>query len=265
VPQRSDAAYTIGFSAVVCVVCAVLVSSSAVALRDRQAVNIELDRRKNVLAAAGVLKDGESLSREEIERRFASFQVVAVDLRSGEEDPSFPIEGYDARRALADASASRPAPRNDAQILRVPNHGLVYKQLDAGGRLDLIVLPVEGKGLWSTLYGFLALGADLTTIRGLTYYQHGETPGLGGEVDNPRWKALWPGRSAFDEGGEPVIEVTRGRAGTVQEDPHRVDGLAGATLTSRGVTGMLQFWLGENGYGPYLERLKKEGVDGQTP
>lgn len=263
--QRSYAANTIGFAAVVCVVCAVLVSSSAVALRDRQGVNIELDRRKKVLTAAGALEDGESIPRKEIERRFASFQVVAVDLRTGEEDPSFAIAGYDAKRALADASASRAVPRNDAQILRVPNHALVYKQLDAGGRLDLIVLPVEGKGLWSTMYGFLALGSDLTTIRGLTYYQHGETPGLGGEVDNPRWKALWPGRRVFDDRGEPAIEVTRGRAGTVREDPHRVDGLAGATLTSRGVTGMLQFWLGENGYGPYLDRLKKEGVDAQAP
>ena len=113
------------------------------------------------------------------------------------------------------------------------------------------------------MYGFLALDPDLATIRGLTFYQHGETPGLGGEVDNPRWKALWPGRIAFDETGEPVIAVARGRVGTPQQDPHRVDGLAGATLTSRGVTAMLRFWLGEHGYGPYLERLKR-GSHGQN-
>lgn len=260
--QRSFIVQVLGFSAAVCIVCAVLVSTAAVALRGRQASNVELDRRKNVLVAAGLMGADESQSREEIERRFASFEVVAVDMRTGEEDPSFNITGYDPRRALADPNASRSVPRNEAQILRVPNHALVYKQLDEAGDLELLVLPVEGKGLWSTMYGFLALGSDLTTIRGLTYYEHGETPGLGGEVDNPRWRALWPGREAFDERGRTVIEVARGRAGPVQDDPHRVDGLAGATITSRGVTGMLRFWLGESAYGRYLERLRKERSHG---
>jgi Na+-transporting NADH:ubiquinone oxidoreductase subunit C len=265
VPPRNQAAYTVGFSAVICIVCAVLVSSAAVVLRDRQQANVELDRKRNVLMAAGALMEGEDVPREAIEERFGSFRIVAVDLRTGEEDPSFVVEGYDATRALASADSSRPAPPNTAQVVRLPNHALVYKQRDEAGRLDLLVLPIEGKGLWSTLYGFLALDADLRTIRGLTYYQHGETPGLGGEVDNPRWKALWPGREAFDGAGAVAIEVTRGPAGTVAEDPHRVDGLAGATLTSRGVTNMLRFWLGENGFEPYLARLRQEGADVQTP
>ena len=255
--QRSFILYTLGFSAAVCIVCAVLVSTSAVTLRERQEINAELDRKRNVLMAAGLLAEGATASREEIERLFTSFEIVAVDLRTGEEDPTFETTGYDARRALNDPEASRSVPRNPAQILRIPNHQLVYRKLDDTGQLELIVLPVEGKGLWSTLYGFLALDADLTTIRGLAFYQHLETPGLGGEVDNPRWKALWPGRIAFDETGEPVIAVARGRVGPPQQDPHRVDGLAGATLTSRGVTSLLQFWLGERGFGSYLEHLKE--------
>jgi len=154
------------------------------------------------------------------------------------------------------------APANAANIQRVPNHVLVYKRLDQAGRTELLVLPVVGQGLWATMYGFLALGSDMTTIRGLTYYEHGETPGLGAEVDSPRWQALWPGREAFDEYGRPVIEVVRGRAGSVDVDPHRVDGLAGATITSNAVTSMLQFWLGEHGYGPYLARLTELNGDG---
>jgi Na+-transporting NADH:ubiquinone oxidoreductase subunit C len=118
-------------------------------------------------------------------------------------------------------------------------------------------LPVEGYALWSTLYGFLALDVDTKTVRGLTYYQHGETPGLGGEVDNPAWKALWPGRIAYDEQWLPTIRVIKGKAGSASEDPHQVDGLSGATLTSRGVTNMLQFWLGENGFGPYLAKFRE--------
>src|SRR5690606_9011452 len=128
----------------------------------------------------------------------AAFQPVAVDLQAGAEDPDFNVAGYDQRRALGDPQGSYPAPPNAAQVLRLPNRALAYKRLDADGALDMVVLPIEGKGLWSTMYGFLALDSDLKTIRGLTFYQHGETPGLGGEIDNPRWKSVWVGREAFD-------------------------------------------------------------------
>jgi len=123
----------------------------------------------------------------------------------------------------------------------------------------MVVLPVEGKGLWSTLYGFLALDKDVNTIKGLTFYQHGETPGLGGEVDNPKWKALWPGRKAFGDDGQPKIAVIKGQAGPVAEDPYQVDGLSGATITARGVSHLVQFWLGTHGFGPYLKQFKERG------
>ena len=100
----------------------------------------------------------------------------------------------------------------------------------------MLIMPIEGKGLWSTLYGFLSLDADMNTVRGITFYKHGETPGLGGEVDNPNWKALWNERQAFDADGSVEISVIKGRAGPASEDPHRVDGLSGATLTSKGVS-----------------------------
>ena len=122
-----------------------------------------------------------------------------------------------------------------------------------------LILPIEGKGLWSTLYGFIALAPDTTTIQGITFYEHGETPGLGGEVDNPTWKALWVGRRAYDDDWQPAIEVMKGFAGPAAEDPNRVDGLSGSTLTARGVTNLVQFWLGENGFDPFLERLRAEG------
>ncbi len=124
----------------------------------------------------------------------------------------------------------------------------------------MLVLPVEGYGLWSTLYGFIALEADLTTIRGITFYQHGETPGLGGEVDNPNWKRKWVGRKAFGPEGEVKIHVVKGLAGPPSEDPYEVDGLSGATITSRGVSHLVQFWLGEQGFGPFLEKLEQKGT-----
>jgi Na+-transporting NADH:ubiquinone oxidoreductase subunit C len=260
--SRTSAGYTVGFSAAICVVCAVLVSTAAVSLRDRQQANAELDRKRNVLMAAALASPQESLARDEIERRFDVFEVIAVELELGEADDDFTIANYNQRIATGEPTTSRAVPRNEAGVARVPHHGLIYRKLNEQGQLELLVLPIEGRGLWSTMYGFLALGDDLRTIRGLTFYQHGETPGLGGEVDNPRWQALWPGRQAFDDEGNVALRVARGPAGPPEQDPYRVDGLAGATITARGVSGAVQFWLGEHGYGPYLERLRKEHGNG---
>lgn len=256
--QRS-AFYSIVFAAAICLVCAVVVSSSAVSLRERQEANAFLDKQRNVLIAAGVAREGEELTSEQIERRFEPIETVVIDLETGEELPDIDPATFNQRAASGDPRTSRAAPKNLAGLERVPRRALVYRVEEDGedGRLKLLVLPIEGKGLWSTLYGFIALDADLQTIRGITFYEHKETPGLGGEVDNPRWKALWPGRKAFDESFEPRIQVIRGRAGPPEEDPYRVDGLAGATMTSRGVTHMLRFWLGENGFEPYLQKLRQ--------
>jgi Na+-transporting NADH:ubiquinone oxidoreductase subunit C len=107
------------------------------------------------------------------------------------------------------------------------------------GKIDTYILPVSGKGLWSTLYGYLALEADKNHVRGIQFYKHGETPGLGGEVENAEWTAGWKGKTILDEQGE-LVSITV-KKGTVDESipeqkKHYVDGLAGATITSNGVT-----------------------------
>jgi len=134
--------------------------------------------------------------------------------------------------------------------------------VEENGQLKSVILPIRGYGLWSTLHGFIALESDLNTVVGLGFYQHAETPGLGGEVDNPKWKGLWPGKKLYNEAGEPVIHIVKG--GVDPSSPnaeHQVDALAGATLTSNGVDRLLQFWLGEQGFGPYLAKLRaQEGV-----
>lgn len=255
--QRS-AAYVLGFAAIICVVCAVVVSSAAVILKEQQEINSALFRRENVLVAAGIMGAEEDLSSEEISARFdARIEAHVIDLATGEYAPDIDPVTFDQRKATTDPGRSAPAPDNQAQIQRLPEHALVYEVRGDTGQVEMVVLPVEGKGLWSTLYGFLALQGDLETIQGLTFYEHGETPGLGGEVDNPRWKSLWEGRKAFDDGGDVAIEVVKGPAGPVFEAPYEVDGLSGATITSRGVSYLLQFWLGDDGFGPYLRRLEE--------
>ncbi len=254
--MQHSVGYTILFAGLICVACAVLVSSSAVSLSEMQQANAALDKRKNVLLSAGLARPTDKLDAARVQELFRTVKPMVIELQSGEAVPDIDPSTFDQRKARNDPDASREAPPNDSSISRLPNHAVVYQVLNESGELQMVVLPIEGYGLWSTLYGFLSLDADTRTVRGLTYYQHGETPGLGGEVDNPRWKARWPGRLAFDGAGETMIEVIKGQAGPPEEDPHRVDGLAGATITSRGVTNMLRFWLGENGFGPFLKRLR---------
>ena len=260
--MQGSVGYNLAFAAGVCLVCAVVVSSSAVALGDRQDRNAALFKRTNVLLAAGLATDDEALTADEVTVRFAPMTEVVVDLATGAVVDDIDPAGFDQRAAANDPTRSRIAPENLARVVRLPTAALVYEVWDANDDLELVVLPVEGLGLWGTLYGFFAIEGDLRTVRGLTFYEHKETPGLGGEVDNPRWKAAWPGRLAFDETLTPVIGVVKGRAGSVADDPHAVDGLSGATLTSRGVTNLVRFWLGPEGFGPYLTRLRAgQGAD----
>ena len=252
-------AYIIGFAVAVCLVCSVVVSTSAVALRERQDLNKALDRQTKVLLVAGLLGEGQSASADEVQHLFEqNIRTRVVDLQSGDYDDTVDAAAYDQRRATKDPSLSREAPANRAGITRLPSKALIYQRV-ADEEIELLILPIEGKGLWSTLYGFLALAPDTTTIEGITFYEHGETPGLGGEVDNASWKALWRGRKAYDADGEPAITVIKGAAGPAEEDPYRVDGISGATLTARGVSHLVQFWLGENGFEPYLEKFRASG------
>ena len=253
----TDALKTIGFAAAVCVVCSIFVASSAVALKDRQEENRVLDLRSKVLLVANLAEPGVSLEREVVNQRFEeNLSATVVTLETGERSDIDPLT-YNQRAATQDPDLSEVAPANTAKVSRVPDHALIYELVE-GDEVQRLILPVQGYGLWSTLYGFIALSGDLETIEGITFYEHGETAGLGGEVDNPRWQALWPGRKAFDDNWEPQIEVLKGLAGPVASDPYRVDGLAGATLTSRGVTNLLHFWLGDNGFGPFLDRYRAE-------
>jgi Na+-transporting NADH:ubiquinone oxidoreductase subunit C len=128
----------------------------------------------------------------------------------------------------------------------------VYLVMD-GSEIEQVILPVEGAGLWATMYGFLAVENDGQTARGLRFYDHGETPGLGDQIDKPAWREQWQGKKLFGPDGKPQITIVKGYA--PDDSDHEIDGLAGATLTARGVTSLVQYWIGENGYGPYLQQL----------
>jgi Na+-transporting NADH:ubiquinone oxidoreductase subunit C len=184
-----------------------------------------------------------------------------VDLRTGEYTDAMTVEEYDQIRVARDRATSTGLNRREdiAGIQRREDYAVVYLVEDLDGQLEAIVLPVRGYGLWSTMWGFLALEADASTVRGLSFFEHGETPGLGGEIDNPRWQARWEGKQIYDDAGEVAIQVIKGSVDPDEPGAqHRVDGLSGATLTARGVHNMMQFWLGERGFKPYLISRKEE-------
>jgi Na+-transporting NADH:ubiquinone oxidoreductase subunit C len=256
--MQHSTGYIVGFAVAVCLVCALLVATSAVGLKDRQDANKLLDRQTKVLVVAGLMEDGADLSRDEITSLFdTAIQQKLIDLKTGEPNDGIDIATFDQRAAAKDPATSIAAPENNSKVRRLPNNALVFDVVE-DGELKALILPVEGYGLWGTLYGYIALAPDARTIVGITFYEHKETPGLGGEVDNARWKALWPGRLAFNDRGDVSIAVKKGTAGPPADDPYNVDGLSGATITSRGVTALLRFWLGENGFGPYLTSYRAQ-------
>lgn len=241
--------YIVGFAVILCLVSALGVSSAAVALKPLQEKNKLLFKQKNVLLAAGIISEGEAVSPEQVAEYFQEIDELVIERRSGailDEDPA----NIDPIRLAKDPETSEatPSEHKGTQIRRLPDKLLVYDVKVDG--FEGLVLPIHGNGLWSTLYGFLALTTDGSMIQGITYYEHGETPGLGGEVDNPKWKAQWPGKRALDQDGTPLVVVVK--AGLAEDQETEVDGISGATITSRGVGDMVQLWLGKHGYGPYL-------------
>ncbi len=248
--------YTIFFAGAVSVVCGVLVASAAVALKPMQDENKVLDQRKQVISVAGVACAETATDADAINACYeGNIREVIIELKTGELAEDVKPEDFDMRRAFKDET-SVEAPANDAKVLRLPKHAKLFHVVE-GDAVKTLILPVQGYGLWSVLYGFLALDADADTIRGITFYEHGETPGLGGEVDNPKWKASWPGRDAYDAEGNPAIQVIKGSAGPPDAAPHSIDGLSGATITSNGVTNLVQFWLGDDGFKPYLSKFRE--------
>ncbi|MBU0475993.1 MAG: Na(+)-translocating NADH-quinone reductase subunit C [Bacteroidetes bacterium] len=247
----------------VCFVASILVSTAAVELKPIQELNKELDLRKNILSAGDLYKDGIDINN--IFKEKVSAQII--DLETGDVIPEskyddvLNIENFNVEIIASSPKWGKVIPSSDdiAGIKKMPKVMAIYTVKDDSNRVEKYILPIYGKGLWSTLYGFIALNKDFETVEGFTFYQHGETPGLGGEVDNPKWKSSWIGKQIFDQSGNLKIEVIKGIVDRDSDDlKYQVDGLSGATLTTRGVNNLVRFWLSEKGYGPFMNKLKGE-------
>lgn len=256
--QKESIFRTLVVAVLVCLVCSVFVAGAAISLRPIQMENRQLDKQRSILSIAGIGDD--SLSGQDVKTLFAErIEPRLVNLETGTFSDQFDPEGFDPLAAAKDPATSQALTGEEdiASIKRRERFTTVYLVKDAEGKLSTLVLPIRGYGLWSTLYGFMALEGDLNTVVGMGFYQHGETPGLGGEVDNPKWKGQWPGKTLFDADGNLAVQIVKG--GVDPKNPqaeHQVDALAGATLTSKGVENLLLFWLGNDGFGSFIANLR---------
>ena len=241
---------TITVALVLCLVCSVVVSAAAVLLRPAQVVNEKFNMQMNILQAAGLYDPNQSIQ--------VQFQIVStrlVDLSTGEFVEGIEAEGYNQRKAAKDPSTNRVVSSvNDiASIKRQAKVAKVYL-IQNNEQVEKIILPIHGYGLWSTLYGFIALEGDANTVAGLGFYEHAETPGLGGEVDNPNWRAQWTGKRVYRD---DAVAIRLVKGGADRSDKYGVDALSGATLTSRGVDNLIKFWLSDEGFRPFLNNLNQ--------
>ena len=262
----------------VCLVCSFLVSSAAVGLKSLQTKNADQDKKKNILQAAGFTDDDIDEAGGVFELFDAKVDPIIIQLESGKQEGIETIVDFSetdkinsVEDALKNYDQIEAAKKKHAGLFRnfeskkddiagisaaeLWSHVYMIKGDDGG--IEKYVFPIRGKGLWSILKGFVAVESDFQTIAGLTYYEHAETPGLGGEVDNVNWKAKWVGKAIYGDDGKVAIQVIKGIADPGEN--FQVDGLSGATITSRGVTNMLQFWLGPEGFGPFIENQKSGG------
>lgn len=239
---------TVFFAVSVCLVASVIVSATAVSLRPIQAVNAQKDKQINILEVAGIYNPD-----AEVIEAFRAVEPHVLDLDAGRFTEAFDPAHFDDRAAADDPETSVALDADPAGIGRQARYVIAYVLRDDDGAIDKVILPVHGYGLWSTLYGFIAVEEDGNTIYGLQFYDHAETPGLGGEVDNPRWTAQWRGKKLTDEQGRLSITVAKQTPAAGEE--FHVDALSGATLTARGVDNLVRFWMGEQGYGPFLGHL----------
>lgn len=252
---------TLGVATFLCVACSILVSTAAVKLKPIQIENKKLDVKKNLLLSADLIKTGD-LPKKKIEEAFSSVETKLINLETGEEATNVDISTFDLEKADKDAKNALSIPKEE-DIARIKTRSKVRPVylVKEGGSVSQIIIPFHGKGLWSTMYGFLCLAPDTKTVKGIGFYQHGETPGLGGEIDNKKWQKSWEGKVVLGQSYEPIINVIKGSVNSGAPGAiSKIDGLSGATLTSDGVEQSVNYWMGQNGYGKFLAKFRAEGV-----
>ena len=236
-------------------ICSVLVSGSVALLRPRQDRSRAEDRISNIVLAAG-------FEKSDVHTMFEDFKPVLITMVDGSYTAADNPEAWNDNFSLMlrDSQAVTPISKSDdiASLGVLPKQMLAYI-LYTDEKPSIAVFHIYGSGLWSVMQGYLAVHIDTQTVAGIKFFEHGETPGLGGEIDNPLWQAKWQGKEIYDDDGKVVFTFSRT---PVQPDSseaaYSVDGLSGATLTTDGLKNVINFWMGPQGYQPFLNKIRGE-------
>lgn len=252
--SNEDPVKIIGVAFLVAFASALVVSTASITLKPYQDAHLEAERAARMAQMLERLPGMEEILAE---AGAESLTTRLIDLSDGSFVEGLDADAYDAASAASDPSTAVTIPIDqDVAGLRQRAPFAPVYLLESAGGLELVILPVSGTGYQSTIQAMLALEADLTTIAGLTILAQGETPGLGARIEEPEWQAQWAGKQVADADGTIIIEVVRGEA----SEPWQVDGISGATRTGNAVAETLHYWLGDHGFGPFLERLAMEGA-----
>ena len=233
---RITKAYTLGFAAAVTMVCSILLASAATLLKDRQDQNIQLDIKYNILSVLGLVESRDVAPEKLLSLYDNSVKTFVVDLEGN------PVSGQRAEDI---------DPRKSPELLPVFSR-------QEGGEITAYCLPTQGKALWSTVKGYIALEKDLNTVKGITFYSHAETPGLGGEIEKEWFTSAFKGKTILNSKGEIVsIEIVKGKIKPGEKGTeHKVDGISGATLTTKGLNDFIKATLEK--YEPYFKNARGE-------
>jgi Na+-transporting NADH:ubiquinone oxidoreductase subunit C len=225
--------YIFIFSAVMVVAVATLLSLAATLLQPRQQKNLEIEKKKSMLESIGIPS-----THETTESLYDKYVKDSFVLNSKGEV----VPGVEAFNVVLNIEQKKPL---EQQYLPVFN-------AEPGNGEKVIIIPVEGKGLWGPVYGYVSLKSDMNTIFGVTFDHKGETPGLGAEINTTEFESMFIGKKLFEEGKFVSVGVLKG--GAKPDDKHGVDAISGGTITSKGLEKMLHDCIIK--YNDYLLKTK---------
>jgi Na+-transporting NADH:ubiquinone oxidoreductase subunit C len=244
---------------VTAVVCSFFVSASVVLLRPIQLNNKLLERSGNVLSLTGLMPADGEIGDERLLELFKELDARVVNIDDATLDSKFDPYTFDGRRAAADPELSVVIPPGEdiASLGRRSRYKIIYL-VWKDDKVDRVVLPIRGAGMWSMIYGYISLESDFNTIAGVKFYEQNETPGLGDQIAKAHWQEIWVGKQLYDEQGEMLFRISEGpvKMGASGAE-FQVDALTGATVTANAVTALMRYWFGPDGYGPLLEGLRE--------
>ena len=224
--MRQSNTYIVLYAAAITVVCGGLLAFASISLKDKQDANIALEQKKNILSTVMTLGEEDNIP-EIYAKRVKAF---VIDYNGNVK------EGVQPEQVVV-AAEYKKAPQD--RLLPVYE----FRSEADPNKLEYVVLPVYGYGLWNNIWGFVALQGDMNTVQGAKFEHAGETPGLGARITSDDIQSRYKEKAIFDNGSLVSVTMMKGEGMDYSSDPHKVDGMSGATLTAKGVNNMLKDYL----------------------